>query len=79
MKNGSQVTQENGEKLNVVSIKSGPMVDEPIQFDREMTERLRKNYDGAIRHNDKDFWFEGQQLLTAYAGYLLEYLDSRLT
>ena len=77
MKGGSRATQEDGTPCNDVLIKSGPMMASKI-FDREKTEALRKEYSTAIRHNFNSFLFEDEELLTAYAGYLLEYLDTRI-
>ena len=61
-----------------VPIGSGPMQDQPVKFDHVKRELLRIDYDTAVRCNDKSFWFDGQELLTPYAGYLLEYLDTQL-
>ena len=33
-------------------------------------------YRKAIDNNDEVFWFEGQQILTSYAGYVIEYLTN---
>ncbi len=78
MTTGSEATQQDGERLSVVSIRIGPMLNKSLEFDREKTESLRKAYDVSIRSNFKSFQFEGNEYLTAYAGYLLEYLDARL-
>jgi len=77
MRDGLLDTQKNGEKLSVVSIKSGPMM-ASMEFDRVKAKQLRKKYEEALRNDDTSFWFEDQELLTAYAAYLLEYLDTRL-
>ena len=76
MKDGSQATQEDGTQCNGVLIKTGPMVDKPIYFDLKKKAQLRKAYLEAEGTNS--FFFEGQEILTAYAGYLLEHLDTRI-
>ena len=38
---------------------------------------LRIAYLAALKRGDESFPFEGQELLVAYAKYLLEYLDSQ--
>jgi hypothetical protein len=48
-----------------------------INFDRPKTERLREAYNLAVSEGLEQFRFEGQELVTAYAKYLLEYLDSK--
>lgn len=48
------------------------------RFDRARRDRLRKAYDAAVAAKQEQFNFEGNDLLVAYAKYLLEYLDSRL-
>ena len=79
MKNGLQDMPENGEKLRNVSIRIGPTVNELITFDQELTNKLRHDYNEAVHLEYHSFWFEGQELLTVYAKYLLEYLDDKLT
>jgi hypothetical protein len=76
MSDGSEDMPKNGVKLNDVSIKTGPMLDKPIKFDHAKKEQLRDAYLEA--EGTTSFYFEGQELLTSYAGYLLEYLDTRI-
>lgn len=46
-----------------------------IDFDRAKTRRLRAAYNRAVEAGKEQFTFEGNELLTSYAKYLLEYLD----
>ena len=48
-----------------------------IQFDSSKYLRLKIEYDASIRNNKRIFYFEGHQLLTAYAKYLLDYLKPK--
>lgn len=48
----------------------------PVTFtDGKITE-LRRRYKEAVKNGEKVFVFDGHDLLTAYAKYLLEYLES---
>jgi len=49
-----------------------------IKFDKSMRERLRKAYKKALKSKSEKFEFEGNEYLTRYAGYLLEYLDTHI-
>jgi len=49
-----------------------------MEFDRAKAERLRKAYKAAVAAGKEEFMFEGNLFLTAYAKYVLEYLDMRL-
>jgi hypothetical protein len=46
-----------------------------MEFTPEKKARLRCRYDEAREKKEKAFMFEENEYLTAYAGYLLEYLD----
>lgn len=37
---------------------------------------LRKAYEKAVKDQKKSFMYRGHELLTSYAKYLLEYMDS---
>lgn len=39
-------------------------------------EEFRKSYEDAQKNGIEQFIFEGKEILTAYAKYLLQYLDS---
>ena len=47
-----------------------------ITFNKSKKTQLRKAYDLAVKENKKMFIFDGNELLTKYAKYLLEYLDN---
>lgn len=68
-------------ELPIVRLNMGPPVmDERvvITWDKPMRERLRKAYKKAERGHQSAFIFEGNQYLTTYAKYLLEYLDMQM-
>jgi predicted GTPase len=46
-------------------------------FDRPMVDRLRIAYETAKKEKADSFIFEGNEYLTDYARYLLEYLDRK--
>jgi hypothetical protein len=48
-----------------------------INFDRPKVARLRVALAAAQTQGQEQFTFEGHELLTTYAKYLLEYLDQR--
>ena len=45
-----------------------------MQMTRTRYEALVKRYDQAVANKEEQFTFEGHELLTAYAKYLLMYL-----
>lgn len=49
-----------------------------VVFDILKRERLRKAYNDAVEKRLDQFTFEGQEYITGYAKYLLEYLDMEL-
>lgn len=49
-----------------------------IMFTPDTLERLKVAVDKAVSQDMQQFEFEGQQLLVAYAKYLIEYLDGVL-
>jgi hypothetical protein len=46
-----------------------------VAFDEGDVARLRAAYEDAVRRRQVVFTFDGHELMTAYARYLLEYLD----
>lgn len=77
MTNSSTATQEDGDKLKHVGIKNGP--NEKLEmFDVGRTQRLHTAYNQAVADQAEIIEFEGLQMVTNYAKYLLEYLDGRL-
>lgn len=49
-----------------------------IDFDKPKRERLREAYQKALEEGKDRFDFDGHEVLTRYAYYLLEYLDQAL-
>ncbi len=49
-----------------------------VDFDKATVKRLHQAYNEAVKNKDEAFIFEGNKYLTAYARYLLEYLDNML-
>lgn len=41
----------------------------------DLTE-LKKAYNKAVEHSEEQFTFNGNELLTAYAKYLIQYLET---
>lgn len=46
-----------------------------IEFTPEKAEQLRKAYNKAVEEKKDSFVFQGDEFVTSYAKYLLEYLD----
>jgi len=49
-----------------------------VSFDKAKMDQLQVAYDKAVAAGDDQFVFEGHELLTQYAKYLLEYLETKL-
>jgi hypothetical protein len=49
-----------------------------VNFDVAKRENLRTAYDTAVEQNKESFTFDGREYLTAYAKYVLQYLDEVL-
>lgn len=49
-----------------------------INFNLEKLEKLKGEYQRALDTNEVFFIFEGQEILTSYAKYLIEYLEMKL-
>lgn len=50
-----------------------------IDFDRAKLERLKAAHGTALRAGLDTFTFEGELYSTAYAKYVIEYLEDRLS
>ena len=50
---------------------------EQIEFTPEKAKRLKKAYEAAVKENKNSFIFEGNEFVTGYAKYVLEYLAMR--
>ena len=53
------------------------MTQPQITFTPEKFAALRRAYQHAVETERESFEFEGHELLTSYAKYLLEYLSTR--
>ena len=67
------ISEEETKSRSEVSVKTPP-----TRFDRETTNQLRAEHNKALLSNQNTLVFNGEELLTAYAGYLIEYLDTQL-
>lgn len=48
-----------------------------IQFDRAKYKLLKTEYSKAVKDGRESFIFEGSEILTSYAEYLIEYLKTQ--
>ena len=46
-----------------------------VPFTRDSLRRLRKAHKQAKESKNTSFYFDGNEYLTAYAGYVIEYLE----
>ena len=53
------------------------MATKKLQFNRRRVGELQAAYDQAVENNLETFTFQGEELLTAYAKYMLQFLNSR--
>lgn len=54
------------------------MAEQPIvTFDGDVLKRFKTAYDNAVAADSVDFVFEGNEFLTEYARYLIEYLEKK--
>jgi hypothetical protein len=49
-----------------------------ITFTHETFKSLKSEYKNAVENNKEIFIFQGHELLTAYAKYMIEYLNSKM-
>ena len=49
-----------------------------IQFDKEKFQRFVKAYNEALDGGHDGMVFEGHDLMTSYAGYMIEYLEGKI-
>ena len=47
-------------------------------FTREKLVQLKEQYSEAVKKGDDEFTFDGEAVLTSYAKYLIEYLETQL-
>jgi len=48
-----------------------------VEFNAENFKAFRKRYNEAIRDSENSFMFEGNEYLTSYAKYVIEYLEPK--
>ena len=48
-----------------------------LSFDKVTYQRLKNEYQKSVDNNIEVFIFDGHELLTAYAKYMIEYLESK--
>ena len=53
------------------------MITNTIQFNITKVKKLEKAYNKALLDNKDQFVFENNVLLTAYAKYLIQYLETK--
>ena len=51
---------------------------ETITFDAKTFKSFKEKYNRAVENKQEIFIFDGHELLTEYAKYLIEYINSRL-
>jgi hypothetical protein len=48
-----------------------------MTFTFDLYLKLKSDYSNAVKNNKEQFTFEGHELLTDYAKYMIEYLESK--
>lgn len=48
-----------------------------INFDRQKLRELKTLYNKAVKENKESFMYNGDEYLTSYAKYVIEYLETR--
>lgn len=46
-----------------------------VEFTPQKLKDLKDSYKSAVKYNQDSFWFDGNEVITSYAKYLIEYLD----
>lgn len=49
-----------------------------IVFDKEKLRKLKKLYKSALERGADSFLFEGKEVLTAYAKYMIQFVETQL-
>lgn len=49
-----------------------------ITIDRPTLDRLREHYESALDAGEQSFEFQGREILTAFAKYMIEYCEGEL-
>lgn len=48
-----------------------------INFDRQKLKELKNLYNKAVKDNKESFTYNGDEYLTSYAKYVIEYLETK--
>lgn len=48
-----------------------------ISFNQESFKNFKKEYNSAVKNNQEMFVFDGNDFLTSYAKYVIEYLKTK--
>ena len=48
-----------------------------INFDRDKLKELKNLYNNAVKNKKQSFKYNGDEYLTIYAKYVIEYLESK--
>lgn len=51
--------------------------DDMLEFTPDLYEKLKKEYNKALEEEQESFEFEGREVLTNYAKYMVEYLNTQ--
>lgn len=52
-------------------------LNDSMEMTREKLESLKRHYKSAVEKKKETFEFEGRQLMTGYAKYMIEYLEGQ--
>lgn len=53
------------------------MAENMVEFNAESFKKFRARYNTAIEKSENSFVFEGNEYLTSYAKYVIEYLEPK--
>lgn len=51
---------------------------EHLEFNKEKFIDLKKEYKKAVENNKESFIFQNKEIVTGYAKYLIEYLETQI-
>lgn len=72
-------TKEAGTQSDAVCMTRLGPANASVEFDRELLTKLKTAYNQALADENEIIVFQGHDIVTDYAKYLIEYLDGRLT
>ena len=61
-----------------IDSESGGSIKLTIIFTKPMLDRLKKLHAQAAKAGEESFMFDGHEFYTGYAGYLIQYLETKL-